>query len=182
MHTYFLFPENLLLIKEDGGRCPSTVCLKNPSVFLVNLAVSQGVWDSGQVPAAHTGALWVPFWRLRAGFGSAQGCSRNAVQGLPGRAPGTHSQPCSVRAALRHCAPSPSSGGHEETGGVSSCSCHSVSSPGSWKSISTSRNREPGLTSISNTTCIRERLEQQIMFLKRTINSLLIISCEGENN
>lgn len=35
--------------------------------------------------------------------------------------------------------------------------------------------REPGLTDSSSTACIRDRVEQQIMLLKRKINSLLIV-------
>lgn len=88
------------------------------------------MWDSGQVSAAQAG-VWCgcPSGGRRAKFGSAQGCSSNAGQAPAGRSPavgGQHSLLCSFPGVegMRK--------GEEFLPGAQ------VSSPGSWKSISTS--------------------------------------------
>lgn len=50
-----------------------------------------------------------------------------------------------------------------------------VSSPAAEKASVPVLCREPGLTGSSSTTCIRDRVKQQIMLLKRTINRLLVV-------
>lgn len=118
----------------------------------------------------------MPFWRWESKVweytGLQQECSAGPCQ------EGHHGQVSSA-AVAGQCSGavlhSPAVEGMRREVGFLPGSAIQVSSPAAGKASVPALCREPGLTGSSSTTCIRDRVEQQIMLLKRTINSLLVV-------
>lgn len=147
------------------------------SLFLVKLAVSRGyvgAWASSG--SSGWSVVQVPFWRWESKVweypGLQQECSAGPCQeGHRGRVSSAAVAGQRSGALLRP----PALEAMRRVEGFLPGGAVQVSSPAAEKASVPVLCREPGLTGSSSTTCIRDRVKQQIMLLKRTINRLLVV-------